>query len=164
MEMKKNLPLVVALGIPVVLTAVIALAVYLPGFGPEPGYDFVYAVRNYYGPGPIYDVVEGKVIERPALDYPEGEMRYPGPAAQLYYYDVESKISKNLTLQESQAHSLETSRTSPDGYVVENGGGSGIFPFYESGNYYDQYLVGNNRRLKTTISDYNFEFLGWVRK
>lgn len=164
MEIKKNLPLVVALGVPVVLTLVIAFAVYLPGFGPEPSYDFVYVTRNYYGIGPSYDVVNGKVVERPAAQMPENDLKYTGPVAQLYYYDVESKTSKSLTAQEAQVYALETSRTSPDGYLLQNGNNSGVFPFYESGNYYEQYLVGNNRRVKTTISDYDFAFLGWVLK
>jgi hypothetical protein len=168
MEIKKNLPLVVALGIPVVLTLVIAFAVYLPGFGPEPSYDFVYVTRNYYGNGPSYDVVDGKVVELPGMQFeetmPPQQPKYTAPAAQLYYYDVESKISKSLTITEAQAYRLETSRTSPDGYLVQNGNNTGIFPFYENGNYYEQYLVGNNRRVKTTIADYDFAFLGWVLK
>lgn len=164
MEIKKNLPLVVALGIPVVLTLVIAFAVYLPGFGPEPSYDFVYVTRNYYGNGPSYEVVNGKIEERPGVEFDETFPKYTAPPAQLYFYDVETKMSKSLTVAEAQSYRLETSRTSPDGYIVENGTNTGIFPFYESRNYYEQYLVGNNRRVKTTISEIDFAFLGWVLK
>lgn len=163
MEIKKNLPLVVALGIPVVLTLVIAFAIYLPGFGPQPSHDFVYAIRNYNGYGPNYDVIDGKVVELPDMVYEEPIYPKPVMSAQLYYYDVETKTSKSLTLADAQAYQLETSRTSPDGYIVRNGTSGGVFPFYESGSYYDQYLVGNNRRIKTTISDYDFAFLGWVK-
>jgi hypothetical protein len=165
MEIKKNLPLFVALGIPVVLTVVIALAIYVPGFGAEPSYDFVYATRNYVGYGSSYDVKDGKIVEQPA--FPSGmEESFPQSVspAQLYYYDVESGTSRSLNMQEAQVYRLETSRTSPDGYLLKNGSSGGIFPFYESGNYQDQYLVGNNRRVKTTISDYDFMFLGWVLK
>jgi hypothetical protein len=169
MEIKKNLPLVVALGIPVVLTLVIAFAIYLPGFGAEPSYDFVYATGNYYGNGTTYDVVNGKVAEVPGIQYEETMPKpptYTTQVAQLYHYDIETKTSKNITLEEAQAYRLETSRTSPDGYLIQNGSSSGFFPFYDRDNYYDQYLVGNNRRIKTTISDYDYDFafLGWVLK
>jgi hypothetical protein len=136
----------------------------LPGFGPEPSYDFVYVTRNYYGNGPSYDIVNGKIVERPGVQFPETDQKYTAPPAQLYLYDVETKSSKNLTATEAQSFRLEPSRTSPDGYIIENGGYNGMFPFSENHNYYQQYLVGHNRRIKTTISDIDFAFLGWVLK
>ena len=170
MNIKKNLPLIVALAIPMVLTAIIAVSIYLPGVGKSPEHDFVYTVYDYRDVNGTlyYDVKDGKIVQESIAMFPEGPSGAPSkamtgsPSSQLYIYDVQSDTSKLLTMDEAAKLIVDPSRTSPDGYRVEYGSSGGVFPFFDGGYDNNQYLLGNNRRIKTSVSGYDNNFLGWV--
>ena len=177
---KKNLPLYIALCIPVVMIVIIAAAIYLPGLGKKPQYNFIYATGEnvdyyYYGSDFIYVVRDDKVVKVDRTPNPNA----PRPInnnqnivePKLYLYDVVKNQSTELTLFQTQQYTLNTSNTSPDGFTVERGNYSdGGFPFDGgSGDYNHWYLKGHNRsrQLNLALSGFdiynNFQFLGWVK-
>jgi hypothetical protein len=166
MNIKKNLPLIVALLIPFVLTLVVASSVYLPSKGQLPQYDFIYTVFNHREPGTAYyEVVSGKIVqvntERKPSDI-DSPAYLSGPSVELFYYDVESQTSRELTYEEASGYTVDSSWTGPDGYRVEYGSNQGVFPFFDGGYVNALYLIGNGRRIKTSITGYDSNFLAWV--
>ena len=174
---KKNLPLLVALAIPVLMIVGVALAVYLPGLGKKPAYDFLYVSGNgvtYPGYAEYYFSVEnGKLVKR-ALPPQNGLPLYYKNQAndeKLFLYDVKSDTGKEVSLEEAQKYVLDSSNQSPDGYEVSRGTYSGGFLFFDGRSDYEHwYLRGHNRSRQLNLklvggNNYdNFRFLGWVKQ
>ena len=172
---KKNLPLIVALAIPVLMILGLAAAIYLPGLGKSPAYDFVYisgsGVQYPSYQGYDYVVKDGHLVK---ADRPVNNSLLPfykdqADEQQLYFYDVKAGASRELSFEEASKLHLDPATQSPDGYEVSRGGYSGGFLFFDGRSDYDHwYLRGHNRNrllnLKLIGSYYdNFKFLGWVR-
>jgi len=169
---KKNLPLILALSIPILMIILVAAFIYFPGVGKKPKVNFLYATGTNvaYGYGSLYSVNNGGIVEN---IYPENDpyFKYSRPVGdvQLYIYNVETNESKEITFEESKKLKLDPSAQSSDGYEVVNGnsGGDGLF-FGGSGDSNHKYLRGHNRsrqlNLKLAGAYYygNFQFLGWV--
>ncbi|MEK7161699.1 MAG: hypothetical protein AAB729_03350, partial [Patescibacteria group bacterium] len=65
---KKNIPLIIALCIPVLMVLVLAAVIYLPGLGKKPAHNFIYMTGdNYYNYGQSkYLVSDGYIRENPS--------------------------------------------------------------------------------------------------
>ncbi len=170
---KKNIPLIIALSIPVLMIILVAAFIYLPGIGQKPKVNFVYMTGNdyYYGYGQQEYVVSGGHLVQnpkpvpPALSPPIPDNTVP----RFYFYDVAKNTASELTFQQAQSYKLDSSNISSDGYTVAQGNsGGGDFLFGGgSGDYNSWFIKGHNRSVKlnlklTGVNYYNFQFLGWV--
>lgn len=165
--MKKNLPLIIALAMPLVLTVVVVGSVYLPVSGQTPQHDFIYTVFNHREPSTAYyDVKDGKIVQVSTQQFRPGAESEPlltGPGVQLFYYDVQTHESRELSFEETSEYRVDSSWTSPDGYRVEYGNDQGVFPFFfDNASGSGLYLIGNGRRINTSVPGYDASFLGWV--
>lgn len=169
---KKNLPLYIALAVPVLMIFLVAGFIYLPSLGKKPAHNFVYASGRgayYYGYSQGgYQVVNGRLIyEPPAIPYNSSI----NDDIHFYIYDVASNQSREVSVSDAQSYKLDSSIASSDGYVVErgnSGGGGGLLFGGVPGDYNSWFIKGHNHstklNLKLTGGDYysNFRFLGWI--
>ena len=173
---KKNTPLIIAFGLPIFMIIVLASFIYFPGIGKRAKVNFVYATGDNvsYSNTEGYIVKNGKLVkEEQVKDSDTQRVEFPKQLTsgnvQLYYYNVTSSQSNELTFEQAQEFKLDPSLDSPDGYVITQGGNGGNFIF-GGGNvsYNDRYLRGFNRSFKLNLklsgnfAYSNFQFLGWV--
>lgn len=164
---KNNLTLIIGLSIPIIMTIVVTLIVYLPGLFIQPKYDFVYVVGKNYPYYQQYSVSGGKIIKKPV----NINNNYKAvDDSQIFVYDVVKNTAKEITFSEAERLDLNPSKTSPDGFEITYGsGGRGYFPFYySSSDYYTRYIQGNGVSKKLNLqlngSYYgDFQFIGWVK-
>ncbi len=168
---RKNIPLIIALCIPVVMIIVLAVAIYLPGWGKKPAVNFVYITgSNVYDYGQSkYTVSGGYIKQNPAPA--TSTIPYYKPVnteAKIFLYNVGDNTASELTFEQASQYRLDTGQFSKDGYKVERGSGSGDFLFGSGGQDYNSWFIkGHNRskklNLKLDSGDYyNMQFLGWV--
>lgn len=170
MELKKNMPLVVGILIPIVMIVFVTISVYMPQWLANPEYDFLYAVHEGYG-GYKYDYQVGS-NDRLTRTLLGGGSNYREPAEedQLYVYSVKSDESEGVTYEEAAQLKLDGSSKSPDGYELVRGGssGGGFFPFfYSSGSYGKYFLKAKGASVEISLAkgdDYysRVKFIGWV--
>lgn len=185
--MKKNLPLIIGLAVPVLMIVFIAAAIYLPNLTAHPQYSFIYSARdpyNYNGYGDQYSVKDSKItketinppkpIPTPGYTPPE----YPVTKTYLYIYDAASQTAKEITFEDAQKYTLNNNQTSPDGYSLEQGGrNAGIFDLFGGYDYSkgpEWYLRNGAANKKVNLqfpgstSNYyynsNFQLVGWILK
>ena len=71
MKTPRNPSLVIALAIPLLMIALIAASIYLPGlFAPPPAFNFLYVTGDDYYGEPTY-VVENGVLTKREIKHPE---------------------------------------------------------------------------------------------
>jgi hypothetical protein len=166
---RKNLPLILALGLPVLMIIAIAIAIYLPARNIKPSQNFLYLSGTdlYYS---TIGVVDGRVQKMPS-PVPPDYYRPPAPASEtLYLYDFSTGESKELTMTEAAAYKVNPAPISKEGYEVMQGGYGGGFIFDGPSNYNKVYVRSGSagKRLNINLgsrSYYNgFRFLGWVEK
>lgn len=174
-QKKNNLPLIIALCIPVLMIVLVAAFVYLPGFGKHPAHNFLYITgynTYYYGNQREYFVSGGHLVHNPQPAYPSDYNKGISPPTSqpiFYIYDIVSGKSTELTFVQAQKYQLDPSIISEDGYRVERGnyGGGDFFFGGGSGDYNSWFIKGHNRSIKLNLKlsspdYYNFEFLGWI--
>jgi hypothetical protein len=170
---KKNLPLYIALAVPVLMILLVAAFIYFPGVGKHPKYNFFYMSGNdvyYYGYGQGYQISGGHVIYNPPQPPPGQISSIQQVEPHFYVYDVTTSQSSEISFSQAQKYTIDSTNTSPDGYTVEQGnGGGGDFLFGGGGpsDYNSWFIKGHNRavklNLKLTGNTYsNFRFLGWI--
>ncbi len=166
-EKKKNIPLIVALSIPVLMIALIAVSIYLPAMLIKPKFNFVYSVGGDYCYQNRYSVKSGKIIENEIKKPEENNSCRNYREARLFYYDVERNTSREITLDEATKLTVDDSLKSPDGFEIVSGSYSFDIFFFSGSSYYDKYLKKGayNRKLNITgpTSYYDFRFIGWLR-
>lgn len=171
---KKNLPLLAALAIPLLMVLGLVAAVYLPSLGKSPNYNFLYVSGSGVAyPGYqdyVYLVKDGRLAKQ--AQTPNDFPYYKAQAAetQLYVYDVKAGSSREISYEDAAKLSLDPTNESPDGYQVARGGYAGGFLFFDGRSDYEHwYLKGHNRsrqlNLKLVGNTYydNFKFLGWIK-
>jgi hypothetical protein len=168
--MKKNLPLIIGISLPVIFVAILAVIVYLPSTFINPQHNFLYTENNYGSYANIFSVKDNKVVLVPtdtAMNDPYYKLE---PQPKLYIYDFEKSASYEVTLAEAQRYFVEKGPSSPDGYSIErNYGHSGIFEIF--GSYEDnsgQFIVspdGNKRKLNGLKGEsyYDINIVGWIK-
>ncbi len=186
--LRKNLILLVAFSLPILLIVLIALSAYIPSLFVSTNYNFVYAVctgssGNYY---PYrcdeylqkrYSVVSGQLVVNEVdvtIDsdndgVPDFTEDY---TARLFLHDTETNESREIPLEEAQSLSLNELITSPDGVSVTSAYDSGtdFLLVFNGGSAYGYYLVKGNAKRSLNLlngdSRYsyqdNFKFIGWV--
>ncbi len=171
---KKNLPLYIALAVPVLMIILVAIFIYVPGIGKKPQYNFLYSSNNnvYYGYGQQeYQVSNGHLIHNPPPTTNPPDYYKPQPGeVHFYIYDVAKDQSSEITFEQAQGYNLDSSNPSPDGYTVQQGnGGGGDFLFGGGSSDYNSWFIkGHNRSRKLNLklsgsnNYYNFQFLGWI--
>lgn len=173
---KKNLPLIIAMCIPVLMIVLVTAFIYLPGIGKKPKHNFLYASGfgiDYYGYNTRYYVSGGRLqesIQPTPTPYP-GQIIEDKPRVypDFYIYDVVTEQSNKISLEQAMALNLDPSQISEDGYKVERGNYSGGDIFFGGGgsDYNSWFLKGHNRSKKlqlkvTSTYYYDFQFLGWI--
>jgi hypothetical protein len=168
-DKSKNIPLMVALSIPVLMVMLVAVSIYLPVlFVDPPRTDFVYSVGwNYYSQYQ-YVVREGKVVEN-KMERPESSYTSPNsPQPKIFYYDVDQEVAREITLQEAQEWTVDEQEVSADGFRVVQGSHGGDILFFSYDSRCKQYLQKGafSRQLNLNSGGdycYSFRFLGWVK-
>ena len=167
-EKKKNVPLIVALSIPVLMIVLIAISIYVPALFIKPTMNFVYSVGGDHCYPNKYSVKNGKIVEN-EIKQPETNNACRSYSnyreARLFYYDVKRTTSREITLAEAATLTVDAAIKSQDGFEVVSGNYSSDI-FFSGGSYYDKYLKKGaySRRLNVgSTSYYDFKFIGWVK-
>ena len=170
---KKNIPLIIALTIPVLMIILVAAFIYLPGIGQKPKVNFLYltGANTYYPYGQQeYQISGGHLIQTPApKTTPPNYVPPDNTIPHFYLYDVTKNTATELTFAQAQTYTLDSSNTSADGYTIAQGNGGGGDLFFGGGSYdYNSWFIkGHNRSIKLNLkltgsAYYNFQFLGWI--
>ena len=171
MDIKKRLPLIIGLSIPLLMIIFVALSIYLPDMFINPKYDFIYCTGDYYS-SRYYSVKSGK-IQKNDIKYPEKDTYYrPRIEEVLYYHDTNKNESKEIGFDDALKYSLNSNVKSLDGFEVVHGTRDvGIFPlfFFADTDYSTMYIKGDkvSKKLNLNIKRpyyWNFQFIGWVEK
>jgi len=175
MKTKKKIDtaLLVGLGIPVVMIAIIAAAISIPRYlsGIEdPQYNFLYAI------GYAQDVrtfVEDGRLRQEGVDFECVASTSPvRPELQFFIHRVRTNTSDRLTFEQASEFCLDSTAFSPDGYEIVHGRRSEfLFPMWSSRDYRTRYLMKNGRAIKLELEigegfryAYNMTFLGWIEE
>lgn len=163
--MKKHIPLILALAIPILMIIFVAASIYLPGIFFKPKYDFIYLVGDSYY-SQEYGEKNNKLVYNPKLrDYYS-----PPTETKIFYYDINQNKSREISFAEAQILNLDSNSQSPDGFQIVYGSSeSGVFPFffYTNRDYNSRYIQGHNVSRKLNINlarNYydQFQFIGWI--
>ncbi len=177
--MKKNLPIIIGVALPIIFILVIALLAFGPTWSIRPAHNFIYSHDNrdyYYGRQyrNIYDVENGKVVMKPrTINMVNRENVTWEDAPPIFLYNVKNNSTHEIGLVEALALNLDPGPTSPDGYLVEyRSGDYGVFELFGSNNSANGYYITKDQAGKKLAGfqndrysyyDRNFKFLGWVK-
>lgn len=185
---KKNFVVILSFALPILLIVIVALSVYLPSFFLSTNYNFIYSVctngtnyspyqcNNYLQKN--YSVVKGKIVAN-STDSKQDLNKDGVPDinksynARIFLYDTKKKESREITLEEAQALSLNELLTSPDGVTVSSNydrGGDDFLVLFDRGASYGYYLAKGKSKNKINLINSddryyyrdNFQFIGWV--
>lgn len=182
--MKKNLPLVVGVGLPLFIVVTLFVFVYLlPSIFVRPSFDFLYVsdAQHYrYG---TFKVEDGRLafvcevggdgsIRPPILGGEvdkEAACERHRRSATLYIYDVERGANTPVSFAEAQELRLDPSDVAPDGYRFMRGdrdGEFGFFPFFFGGGSSNGFALQKSTWLRKPVTlqghRYQTSFLGWI--
>ena len=116
---KKNIPLYLALAIPVIMVIALAISIYLPSLWHKPKQNFVYEtgdVSSYgYNEAWSYQVQNGRLT---VVNNPEPQNSYYAntlkqPNIDLYEYNVTTGQVSSLTADQAESLQLDPSTTLP---------------------------------------------------
>lgn len=183
---KNNFILILAFALPIILIIVVALGSYLPSLFISTNYNFVYTSctdgRSYYYQcngymQKRYSVIDNKIVVNeidPTLDLDKNGVPDAKDliSERIFLHDTKKNESREITLEETQALSLNNLLTSPDGVTVSSNyaRGGDFFPFGGGASSFGYYLTKGNSRSKLNLinttdqyySQNNFHFVGWV--
>ena len=175
MNIKKNLPLIFGIAIPLLMIIFVALSIYIPQLFVKPQYNFLYLIgnNNCYIPGgnniKVYSVQGGTISKNDQAGLCSNSVK----GTRFFIYDVSTNKNREVTMEEAINLKLDNNFQSPDGFKIINGSSNeGFFPFfsYSSSDYNTWYLSGHNVSKKINIQQngytyyYDFVFLGWINK
>jgi len=172
--MKKNLPLIIGLALPILFIIIIAIVVYLPSNFVNPQHNFIYKEQSYDSYRNDVVIVGDKVSLAPTNITEKGIVADPylqvKDYPKIYLYDFSKNASYEISLEEAQKFSVAKGPSSPDGYSIErNYNHSGIFEIF--GSYEDNsgYFItspdGAKRKLTGIQGEYYYDLdiIGWVK-
>ncbi len=161
--LRKHLPLLIGIAIPVLMVLLVAASIIIPGMLVQPQYGFLYLTTSDYSSNWEYSVEKGQLTKKKA--------RTPGDTGSeptLYLHDITTNTSRAVTFEEAQKLKLDPVQISPDGFEVVQGQ-SGDFLFFGGSHYPGSYYIrghGVSKRLplKTEGRYYygGYQFLGWI--
>lgn len=174
--MKKNLPIIIGIILPILVVLIIFISVSLSKVDINPEHDFIFSVRDqdyeiFYKNE--YKIQENKIILSPNIlnNSASKSSRIEKEAPTLYLYSPRNEFLKEITFEEAQKLVLDNGPMSPDGYYVnfnyrENWGLAN--EIFGNNNSYDNVFILKENRAKgyyLPLNDryyYNREFVGWV--
>lgn len=185
---KKNYLLVLAFALPILLIVIVALSTYLPSLFVKTNYNFIYSTcsynNNYYQYNcnnylkSHYSVVDGKLSVKdidPEQDsdkngIPDVKDPYTD---RIFLHDTLKNESREISLKEAQALTLNELITSPDGLTISSRYdrmSNDLFIFGGGYSSYGYYLTKGKSRSKINLINNNdryyyqnnFQFIGWV--
>ena len=140
-EKKKNIPLIVALSIPVLMIVLIAVSIYLPGLMIKPPkVNFVYSIGGDYCYQNRYSVQNGKIVEIEIKKPENNNLCRNYLDARLFYYDVQHNSPREISFAEAAGITLDNSLKSADGFEIVSGNDSFDIFFFSGNSYYHKYL------------------------
>ena len=133
--MKKNLPLIIGLALPILFIIIIAIVVYLPSNFVNPQHNFIYKEQSYDSYRNDVVIVGDKVSLAPTNITEKGIVADPylqvKDYPKIYLYDFSKNASYEISLEEAQKFSVAKGPSSPDGYSIErNYNHRGIFKIF----------------------------------
>lgn len=177
----------IAFALPLVFILTALLVSYLPTATLAPQFNFVYAscsqgpTSYYYNCGNYlqnrYAVESAQLQQLPIPDTQDSNNdgvldRAENYESRLFLHDTELNQSRELSLTEVQALTLDEKITAPDGIAIEweYSSGGNFFPFFDGPSRYGYYLTqGKVRDRLNLVGDKEHSyyqddllFLGWV--
>jgi len=181
MKNHKNIAIILAFLLPIILILIVVLSVYLPSAFLSTKYNFIYASCNtnysYDCSSRIlnhYKVVEGKLVLEPFAEKTDSNSNglldeKEIANARFFLHDTQKNESREISLQEVKSMTLNGLITSPDNVSVSSGYERGVdFMLISGRSTYENYLVKGNSKTKLNLiknSEYyynNIHFIGWV--
>lgn len=175
MKPKKKIDaaLLIGLGIPVAMIAIIAAAIYVPRFlsGIEdPQYDFLYAIG--YSDEVRTFVEDGRLRQKEVEPKCVSSISPVRPELQFFIHRVRTNSNDRLNFEQASELCLDATAFSPDGYEIVHGRRSEfLFPMWSSRDYRTRYLMKDGRAIKLELEigegfryAHNMTFLGWVEE
>jgi hypothetical protein len=173
--MKKHLPLIVGIALPIIFIIIISIVLFVPSLYVKPQHNFIYTtLPDYYsynqGYQETYKVRDSHIVTERVVPR-EKETQLSG-APTLYVYDVHADTSHQVTFDEVKGLAVDPGPSSPDGYTVAyEYNNDGIFELFGSNNENNRFFIskGNGKKkLNGLIGDRywyqgNFRLIGWVK-
>lgn len=163
--MKKNLALIIALVLPILMLIFVIGLIYLPRTILHPHYNFLYATGvDYYWPSQ-YIVKNNQLIKQSP---PQPNQVHSNE--ELYLYDVRTDEITQINYATAEQFRLDPNPVAPDGFRIAHGAGDSSFFslfFFSSPSYNTRFLQNGDysKRLKLKLVGQfynNFHFIGWV--
>lgn len=164
---KRNKSLIIAITLPIVMTLLLIVSVYLPGLFIKAQGDFM-----YISPGEINSLQQYKVVNSQLVQFKNKQSKkyYARNNSKIFIYNSAQDRSKEISYKQAQKIMLDENITSPKGFKVTcKGNNHGFFgAFFGGSSCRSRYLSGHNLnkklnlKLNSNSSYYGFKFLGWV--
>ncbi len=177
--MKKNLPLIVGISLPIIFIIIISFIVFLPNTFVKPAHNFLYQGEsvNYSNYRNEYGVENGQIVVKPVPHINEMILKDPYFAQSLtdlppiYFYDVEKDSSYEISLDEARGYELSAGPSSPDGYsVIYDYSHNGIFEIFGSYDNNSGYFISSSNGGKKKINGIkgnryygDLKIIGWIK-
>ena len=172
--MRKNLPLIVGFGLPVLLIVAVILSIYLPRlYTDKPKHNFLFMNRGDYNygyfppnptkadqtpPPPLYEyTVKDDRLQLNQVNVQSGRGYEKSRLPTVYLYNVKSNTYTTVNPDQVSAYKIISAKTSPDGYKLTQGGGGdtgAVGFFFGGGRSYDYnsiYLTKNSYSQKLNL-------------
>lgn len=176
--MKTNyLPLIIGISLPVIFIVIISIVIFVPSFSIKPQHNFMYTTKDtYYSDGQEYKnnytIKDGRVVSEPILSLTPQKNTSQAKTSPIYFYNMETRSSHQITLEQAQEYSVDPGPSSPDGYtIIYEYGHDGIFELFGSSNENRGHFISKDNRKKKlngiVLDEYysytDFEFIGWIK-
>ena len=184
---KKNLVLIIAFALPILLIFFVAINAYLPSFFLSTDYNFIYSSctdssgHNYYRCNDYlkkrYSVVDGKIVIND-IDLLQDTDKDGTPdvrenfIARIFLHDTQKNESREITIEEAEKFLLSNLLTSPDGVMISSKYEyrTVFFPFFNGRSSHGHYLAKGKGMVKLNLINSNdryyyqnnFQFIGWL--
>lgn len=173
---QKNLPVVIGIALPLVVIAVLAVAVSVPSLLTDPEHDFLFTNEGYDYNRVYrftYEVLDGRIAAQPvSLHLGEYDRSIIEDRPTIFRYSAKEGTVHEVSFAEAETLVLDPGPSSPDGYIVEYGynRGGGLFLFYDSGDSSGYYIAKGGARKKIPAipsqggyGNGQLKFIGWVK-
>ena len=190
--LQRNLPVILAISLPIALVLFVALLAFIPNLGPKPQYDFLFTqnqTRSRYLPNGscevyknYYTIEQQQLIIKPFEVSVFDSKNVSEPCAgfssiikkdspELYIYRMNEEKSEEISFENAQKLVLKGTLTSPDGFSVQkrminNGGILDIFGGQSEGGVFaskkNSYIKLNFPEQENSYYDRDFNFVSWV--
>jgi hypothetical protein len=173
--MKKNLPLIIGIALPIIFIIIISFVLFVPSLYVKPQHNFIYTTSDYYGYNQgyqeTYKVLNNRIVTERVLPRDKETQQIGAPT--LYVYNVQDDTSHQVSFDEVKDLAIDPGPSSPDGYTIAyEYGHDGIFELLGSDGNNNNFFIskGNGKkRLSGLVGDGrywyqgNFKLIGWVK-